>query len=556
MGALAVRTAGLVGAVGCLAAGGLIAVSAAGGGVSATPGVSPPDRETLAKTLLANGRDRFATPATTRALRAMAGEGPTPGRSVPDGDETVQPRAGADRNAGSAAVLPRSGLANVRVNAPSTDRHQVDQTTQSETTIAVAGRHVAVGFNDSQQALLALTDGLDLTGFGYSDDGGRTFRDGGTLPNPPAFVNLGDPWMAADRSGRMYYATLTYGGNAGNLEVAVSRSGDGGRTWAIPVLASPNDDSLFYLGDKEALTTGRDPAIASRDDVYVAWDDFVADESGTAFNGLPVARSTDHGASWSLHYADKIVTDPSSCSFGQYIGAQPLVDPADGTLFVAAEKIFVDDPECSGGDVTFSEVVFRSTDGGTSFGPGHTIASVTPATPTGALELGPGELVRTIEFPTLALQGGTLWAAWNDGGTGRSHIRLARSHDAGRTWSTSQVTRGTTDEIQPALSADADGLHLAYYRRNADDTLDTVLADSTDDGVHFTAAAVTSRPFPGVVTVPQFDPQIAFAYMGDYIANVSAGGRVYLAWGDNRDVVRNFMHPAGRHDPDVFFARR
>jgi hypothetical protein len=36
----------------------------------------------------------------------------------------------------------------------------------------------------------------------------------------------------------------------------------------------------------------------------------------------------------------------------------------------------------------------------------------------------------------------------------------------------------------------------------------------------------------------------------------SAGGHQYFAWGDNRDVVVNFTHPHGRHDPDVFFARR
>ena len=57
-------------------------------------------------------------------------------------------------------------------------------------------------------------------------------------------------------------------------------------------------------------------------------------------------------------------------------------------------------------------------------------------------------------------------------------------------------------------------------------------------------------------TVPQFDPQIAFGYMGDYIANVSDGTHLYLAWGDNRDRVTNFTHPSGRNDPDVFFAKR
>ena len=43
--------------------------------------------------------------------------------------------------------------------------------------------------------------------------------------------------------------------------------------------------------------------------------------------------------------------------------------------------------------------------------------------------------------------------------------------------------------------------------------------------------------------------------MGDYIANVSDGSHDYFAWGDNRDTLKDFTHPAGRHDPDVFFAK-
>jgi hypothetical protein len=531
---------------------GLFAATADRGAANAA--TVKPSREDLAKTLLGHHHDRFATASLIKALHFAAGDQQSPGRQrpEPDGGAAVARAGGAS----GTAALPRAGLPNVRVNDPAEDRFQVDQTTQSETTVAVSGAHVAVGFNDSQQALFALTDGFDLTGYAYSVDGGASFTDGGTLPNPLNFANLGDPWLTSDRAGRMYYSTLTLGGNVGNLEIGVARSGDGGKTWTEPVLASPNDDSLFYFGDKDAVTTGRDPNVASRDNVYVAWDDSVFDSSGNAYNGLPVATSKDHGATWSLHYADKIVSDPNSCSFAQYIGAQPLVNPANGTLFVAAEKIAVDDPSCTGGQTTFSEVVFKSRDGGTTFGRPVTVAAITPAAPTGALELGPGQFVRTIEFPTFVLRGGTLWMAWNDGGTGRSHIKLAISTDSGATWRVSDATRGSGDEIQPALSIDPAGLHLAYYQRNADNTLDTVLADSTDDGVHFVAKAVTTSSFPGVTTVPQFDPQVASGYMGDYIANVSDGTHLYLAWGDNRDRITNFTHPSGRNDPDVFFARR
>ena len=178
-----------------LVAGLFAATANQGAATAATP---KPSREALAKMLLANHRDRFATPALSRALHFSAGEQQSPGRSL------SEPDAGAARAAASIAStpLPRAGLPNVRVNDPAADRFQVDQTTQSETTIAVAGSKVAVGFNDSQQGLFGLTDGFDFTGYGYSVDGGKTFTDGGTLPNPLNFVNFGDPWLTSDRAGR------------------------------------------------------------------------------------------------------------------------------------------------------------------------------------------------------------------------------------------------------------------------------------------------------------------------------------------------------------------
>lgn len=66
---------------------------------------------------------------------------------------------------------------------------------------------------------------------------------------------------------------------------------------------------------------------------------------------------------------------------------------------------------------------------------------------------------------------------------------------------------------------------------------------------------MSSVSFGVPITVPNFDPIIAQAYMGDYLANVSVGGSLYLAWGDNRNVVHNDLYPSGRLDPDVCFAK-
>jgi BNR/Asp-box repeat len=457
----------------------------------------------------------------------------------------------------AAPAVPSANLRNVRVNNPALDTHEADQTTQSETTIAVAGSHVAVGYNDSQQTGLFFTAGSDITGYAYSANGGKTFTDGGVLPNAPEFNNLGDPWMASGRNGTMYYATLAGDNLNFNLDVAVARSTNGGKTWSAPVPVFRPPFAIAYFGDKDALAVGPDPVVHARDNLYVSYDDFSFDTvTGQATTGLPVARSTDGGRTWHLAYADKFTLPTTGCSFQQYIGATPIVDKVTGTLYVTAEKIAVDDPNCTGAPATLSESIFKSTDGGKTFGPGVKIADVTAATPDGLLFLGPGRYARTIEFPSPAIRGGTIYVAWNDGGQGgHSHIRLATSTNGGSTWSVRFVTNGGGDEVQPALSADSHGLHLLYYHRYPNNTIDVLIGNSLN-GTSFITKRVTSQPFRGTLTVPQFDPIIAFGYMGDYIANVSRGSRDYFAWGDNRGSVTDFLYPHGRNDPDVFFAKR
>ena len=107
--------------------------------------------------------------------------------------------------------------------------------------------------------------------------------------------------------------------------------------------------------------------------------------------------------------------------------------------------------------------------------------------------------------------GGALYVAWNDGASGHSHIRLAKSTDGGQTWTLSWATQGSNDELQPSLTGDS-ALHLLYYRRNNNNTLDVFVANSTN-GSGFPASRVTTASSPGVFTIPQFDPIIAFGYM-------------------------------------------
>ncbi len=529
-------------------------------GSAASP-KTPPSSQEIAKRILATPAGNALTPTARIALEAMA-----------RGDH----RAAPDSSGISPAVVrqakglkPAGGpLPNVRVNDPGEDSNQVDQTTQSETSVAVSGSNVAVGYNDSQRTLLFLTAGSNLSGVSYSTDGGQTFTDGGNVPNAPGKNNFGDPWLASDGTGAMYYSNLILDFTSFSLLVGVASSHDGGKTWSQATPIPPPPGNQFgYFADKDAMVAAAGPG-----NLYDTWDDFTSTFDSTtgaftAFSGLPVAHSTDGGGSWSINYADKTVlfsfdpTKPPDCSFHQYIGAMPLA-AADGTVYEAALKFGFNDPTCTGGvPITEEEWIFASHDGGQTFPQKVKIADVSASTGAffGAFQLGPSQLMRNLELPTLVAKDGNLYAAWNDGASGHSHVVLATSKDGGNTWKTSQVTSGDNDEAQPALSADGGGLHLLYYEISpvGDGTsqLDTLVSNSRN-GTSWTTNRVTSQSFPGVFTFPQFDPIIAFTYMGDYIANVSDGSHQYFAWGDNRDIVTNFLWPQGRHDPDVFFAKQ
>jgi hypothetical protein len=534
-----------------------------------------PDTKEVAKQILATQAGHFMTGNAKLALE-MAARGD---QELSHGSDRNDARAAAGTKMAEGGEGPGdASFSNVRVNNPFEDSHQVGQTTQSETSIAAVGKNVAVGFNDSQHTLLRFTAGTNFNGIAYSRDGGATFTDGDVIPNHPGCVNLGDPWLTSDRSGAMYYSSLTncLSPTRFSLDIGVSKSTDGGKTWSQPVIVTSSIPSPFYQADKDAMTTGKDPSNAAKDVIYDTWDDFTFDFVLGPVAGLPVAHSNDGGATWSIVYANKVplfAPCPGSIfsSFAQYIGAMPAAD-ASGTLYVGAEKLTQACPPpgppciakpCPPGPppppLVRSIVVFRSTDGGNTFGPETTVAVIAQSAPPFDLfNLGEGKFMRNLELPTMAFLGSDPLIAWNDGGAtgadaGHSHIRLARSADGGVTWTARFVTGGANDQMQPAMSGDSSGLHILYYQRNPDNTLDVKVGNS-DDGQAFSTRRVTTRSFPGVFTFPPFDPIIAFAYMGDYIANVSDGSRQLFAWGDNRDIVRDFLFPNGRNDPDVFFA--
>src|SRR5689334_3373547 len=126
------------------------------GALSAAAGPAGPalSRQQIAQHILSTQAAGVMTAPAQAALRMVA----VGSRELPTGPlpGPAQPVAGPSGAASSAGNLAKPAFTNVRVNDPSLDTHEPDQTTQSETAIAVAGSHVAVGYNDSQQTGLFL----------------------------------------------------------------------------------------------------------------------------------------------------------------------------------------------------------------------------------------------------------------------------------------------------------------------------------------------------------------------------------------------------------------
>ena len=77
-------------------------------------------------------------------------------------------------------------------------------TTQSETSVAIAGNVVCVTFNDTGAGLFGRTGFAGGTGFAFSTDGGATFTDGGLF-----VASIADPTVVySARDDAFYYLAV------------------------------------------------------------------------------------------------------------------------------------------------------------------------------------------------------------------------------------------------------------------------------------------------------------------------------------------------------------
>jgi hypothetical protein len=394
----------------------------------------------------------------------------------------------------------------------------------------------------------------------FSSDGGDTWG-GVDLPLPDPIGTNGhrfgsDPSLAFDTQGSVFYGYIVvFFGNGNGVkgtEIAVARSTDGGQTYPSVTYFSFEPGSNHF-NDKPIIAADTNLTSPFRDNVYIAWDAAVG---GSTSGGVRVARSTDHGATFTTTRAD----DPKGP--GGSNGADPIVGP-NGELYVAWNDY-----------VANAIVLNRSLDGGATW-----------ATPTVvAPKLIPFDIAIPAEFVREALvypacdadrsagpHRGRLYCSWIDlTEDGTTDVLLAHSDDHGATWSspapvTDQLSE-PVDRFNHWLSVDpvTGDANVAFYDTRNDTTgqryeTDYYLSTSTDGGLTWEPNVRVSTESSNEHDCDGVFPCEAINYgnqQGDYEGLVSYGGVSYPIWTDSR---RQLEPSSGCRRPflmeEVFTAR-
>lgn len=290
----------------------------------------------------------------------------------------------------------------------------------------------------------ALGDGYSGTYF--SNDGGQNWCCTSTDPSHlgtliPGVERLtggiydagGDPALAFDSRGTVYYAGLGFDRTAPPNTVTVNRGtfNGGNLTWGPPTFINPTT-SPATLNDKEWIAADAHASSPFHDRVYVSWTRFIFNAQNGNYVQSPInfVYSTDGGKTFST---PQLIS--SNVLYDQ--GSRPVVGP-DGTVYVFFEG--------STRLATLSSTyVVKSTDGGVTWSKPVAIAPLVDIVPPA------NTVFRVNSFPAADVApNGDLYAAWStqlsdsNGGLCPSgtntgcHLAavFSKSTDGGATWST------------------------------------------------------------------------------------------------------------------------
>lgn len=397
--------------------------------------------------------------------------------------------------------------------------------------------------NPTDPGNVVLASKVDLPRYGcglhVSVDGGATWEET-TLPQPPdTEPKCYAPDVAFAPDGTLYvvYVMLSGRGNSPGSVWVVS-SDDGGQSFSEPRQAAGE------LSFQVRLVT--DPDDPER--LFLTWLDaensalFAFPEAGYP---IVMATSDDGGKTWQEPVR---VSDPDR---ERVLAPSPAVGD-DGTLYVLHLDLLDDRLDYHGGhrgqggppyQGPWELLLARSEDGGQTWTE-TTVAD--DLTPTARF------LVFLPPFPSIAVDGDSVYAAFHDGRLGDSDVWVWASQDRGASWSAPVRVSGTeegdgTTQRLPKLGVAPNGrLDVVYYDRRRDDEEDVMtevsLQSSADGGETFgPRLTLTAEPFDSEIG-PGSERDMTD--LGSRLALLSSEQRALAAWTDTR----RSMEESGKQD--------
>lgn len=495
-------------------------------------------------------------------------------------------------------VFHGHGQTNTRVNQDCSFRRQAEETIQINPRNE---RNMAAGQNDSRI-------GFNHCGYDWTFDGGNDWGD----QVPPFWQFLlddghtsdacSDPTLAYDSRGNLYAGGVLFeiNGDANAIIVMKSNAGNGGAFYHTPAplafqeyRTTPagvvNSDPGANFNDKELLAADANPSSPKRDNVYMTWTLFTADNHSPIYFG----QSTDGGATWS-EPIEISGSSASLCPFPSGVcnddqGSHAAVGP-DGTIYVSfangnvpgngVEQVLnVKCPvalDCSNpaswtpptkvGDMFSTHPIGDSGNVG--------------GCPTGRQCLPPnGYRVPTeTSVSTSVDRNNKLYVSWEDFRNGRSpctplsswstaqppcdmDVFYAYSTNGGTTWSptrniTPRAVMGESAQWQPWSEVTSDGsrLWVVYYDRRYGNCEFTGCNDITAAEIRNPATPNPSIDYQRVTTgsmpnLVRANNPIQAGFLGDYMwVDTDSHNDAHLVWADTRP------HAGTAPEEDVYYA--